>query len=150
MNTENTDKFFLALGGFAGFGTTFFAALSAGGDDVPNALLKSAVGMIVGTLLVKMLLSVAHSAFREASLEKKSLKKPSAEGTQKPETSTAATPSASPSVTQISSPPSRQEQASAPSVDTSAPSTSPVAAAPAVPATARPRPVKPVRNARVS
>jgi hypothetical protein len=66
----NTDRFFIALAGFLGFGGTFIAALSLGGDDVSSALLRAAVGMLAGAGLMKLLIFMAHSAFRDAVRDK--------------------------------------------------------------------------------
>ncbi|MFA5256889.1 MAG: hypothetical protein WC360_01955 [Opitutales bacterium] len=70
MNTDaSTDRFLLALGGFIGFGGAFLTAIKMGGEDISSALLRASVGMIVGALLMKMLLSSAHSLFKQAKIE---------------------------------------------------------------------------------
>ena len=60
----------MALGGFLGFGCSFLSALGTGGDDMSGSLLRASVGMIVGAGLMKILISLAHSAFRDAQKEK--------------------------------------------------------------------------------
>jgi hypothetical protein len=63
---SNTDRFLIALGGFAGFLLTFISALRMGGDDISAVLLRASVGMIAGAILMKLLLMLAHSSFRDA------------------------------------------------------------------------------------
>lgn len=60
----------LAIGGFVGFGGSFLSALSVAGDDISTALLRGSIGMIVGVVLIKILISLAHSIFRDARREK--------------------------------------------------------------------------------
>jgi hypothetical protein len=133
---ENTDRFLLALGGFAGFGATFFVSLGAGGDDVSTALLKSAVGMLVGAIFVKLLISLAHSAFRDSVREKKITKKPQDENGQKKEPAPSAAQSVSSSSNQA------PDEASAPPAAAKPAPSSAAASAPV-----RTRPIRPRRNA---
>jgi hypothetical protein len=56
----------LAIGGFVGFGGSFLSALSVAGDDISSALLRGSIGMIVGVVLIKILLALAHSVFKDA------------------------------------------------------------------------------------
>jgi len=70
MNADaNTDRFLLALGGFLGFGGAFLAAINMGGDDISSALLRASIGMLVGAGMMKLLIMVAHSLFRDAKIE---------------------------------------------------------------------------------
>ena len=143
---ENTDKFLLALGAFAGFGITFFASLSAG-DDVSTALLKSAVGMIACAVLVKILISVAHSALRDAAMEKRAARKSIQEKDRhaeaaEPQSSANVSPAGSHHSTATASPP---ESIRAKPAEASNPSASPVAAPSAPAATGR---IRPARSAR--
>jgi predicted histidine transporter YuiF (NhaC family) len=66
----NAGRFLLALGGFLGFGCAFISALKLGHDDVSAALLRASIGMIVGTLLMKLLLSALYASAREARNER--------------------------------------------------------------------------------
>jgi len=66
----NIDRFMLAVGGFIGFGGSFLSALGSSGDDISAALLRGSIGMIAGVVLLKILITLAHSVFRDARREK--------------------------------------------------------------------------------
>lgn len=66
------------MGGFLGFGGAFLTALRTGGDDVSGALLRASVAMLFGAGLMKLFIHIAHSASRDARMEKRkeALKQP--------------------------------------------------------------------------
>lgn len=88
------DRFMLAIGGFVGFGGSFLSALHVAGDDIAFALMRGSIGMIVGVVLVKFLISVAHAVFRDARREKiqAAAKSHKEETPDTPQTASAAAP----------------------------------------------------------
>lgn len=66
----STDRFLIAMGAFLGFAGAFLMALRTAGDDISGALLRGSIAMLIGALLMKIFIHIAHGASREARTEK--------------------------------------------------------------------------------